>query len=463
MPKLILALILVLAACSSETGPVEDISTTDPPGIPTPVITGTSEPDRLELELQDCSTPPVTFSALCEIYELLQAHHVDRPIDPDALAEVATRALDQHESPDTAPLPRRLFCAIPDSAFGSLCEVLTEKMIETGLPPGPAVDAAVTAMVDVGVDPFTFYVPPGQASSVRANGIVGGIGVLLDATDPAGSKCRRVATTCPLEIVFVLESNPGAAAGLEAGDVIVEIDGEPVNGMGFGAVAAAIAGDESGTVELTIARNGSMLNFLIERSELVVPTVEIDTPRPGIGYLRIPDFEVDIPALVDEGLDILLATDPSTIVIDLRDNPGGLLDSAVEVASRFIDEGTVVMETMEPGETFVYSAMPGAVATDQDLIVLVNEGTASAAEILAGALREQRGAVLVGTPTFGKAAVQIPFSLRNGGQLFVVVARWVTPSGSTVESGGLPPDHLIEWPKGSTVEEAIDAALDAVS
>ena len=130
---------------------------------------------------------------------------------------------------------------------------------------------------------------------------------------------------------------------------------------------------------------------------------------------------------------------------------------------RSVAFATANMATIGPGESFEYPAGQGGLATSQRLVVLVNRGTASAAEILAGALRDQRSAVVVGTNTFGKDAVQIPFELRNGGELYVAVARWTTPSGTTAGNGGLTPDRELVFPADVTVEDLVRAALDAAS
>ena len=209
-------------------------------------------------------------------------------------------------------------------------------------------------------------------------------------------------------------------------------------------------------------RAGESLTFTIERSELTVPTVRVELPLPNVGYLRIPDFEDDIPGLVSEALDSLSEFDPGTIVVDLRDNPGGFIDASVDVASEFINGG-LVLESFGPDEHVEYTATEDGLATSQRLIVLVNRATASAAEIVAGALRDRRGAVLVGTNTFGKDAVQIPFTLRNGGELYVAVARWATPNGLTAGNGGLTPDRELELSTEMSVEEIVEAAIAAAS
>lgn len=457
--RLFIALVLVLVACGDSTqSTTTSVRAADTvPSIPTTTTLGTQP-----MEVQDCSTPPVPFSALCEVYELVQNWHVDRPIPPTQLAEVAIDALENHISTQTEEPPRTLFCAVPNDSFEPFCEELAARVWETGIAIGPAIEESVVAMSDLGLDPFTYYVPPDQVGSFRQNGVVGGVGVLLDATNPVGSKCARIEETCPLEIVVVLEDNPGAEAGLRPGDRIISVNGQPVEGQGFAATATEIAGDETGAVTITVEREGETVEFAIEREPISVPTVDVSLPLSDVGYLRIPDFEADISELVEQALTSLVEASPDTIVIDLRDNPGGFIDTVIDVASQFIDGGTV-LETTGPNENFRYPAGDSGLATSQRLIILVNRGTASAAEILAGALRDERSAVIVGSNTFGKDAVQIPFQLRNGGELYVAVARWSTPSGSTAANGGLTPDRELQFPTDSSVDELVRAALDAAS
>ena len=453
-----LVLALVASACTATTAVTSTIATQ--PTAPPPPVT-TTQPS-LDVEVQNCAAPPITFSPLCEIFDLLQTWHVDTPIDVEALAEVAIRGLEEYTSTDTEEPPRTLFCAIPHPAFDGLCDELAEKVMESQVPVGPAVEAAMSYMIDASLGPFTYYLPPGQTGAVRLNGVVGGIGVVLDARDAVGSKCTQVTEICRLEVVVVLEDNPGFEAGLLDGDIITAVNGEPVVGKGFAAVVSSIAGDETGVVEIAIDRGGEDMSFSIERRELSIPTVEASLPFGDVGYIKIPDFEVDIPSLVSDTLAELEDLGPNTLVVDLRDNPGGLIDAVVEVADEFIDGG-VVMVSDSTDEHLEYEAGPGGIATDERLVVLVNQGTASAAEVLAGALRDRRGAVIVGSNTFGKDAVQIPFTLRNGGEFYVVVARWSTPDGDTAGDGGLTPDREVSWPSGVSVEEIVEIALEAAS
>lgn len=454
-------LLALLTACSPVSEPAAPTTETAPTtAVPAPTTTSTEA--ELEYEVLGCSSPPVTFSALCQVYRVTQRWHVDRPISAEVLADFALEGLARFETEETEPAPRTLFCALPDDAFLPLCDELARRVQESGLPVGPAMEAAVASMADFGLGPFSYYVAPSEAEAFRADGLVSGVGILLDATDAAGSKCIRIADSCPLRVVFVLEDNPGDEAGLVAGDVIVAVDGAPVEGRSFIALAGELAGDETGEVNITVQRENLTIPLVVHRDELEVPTVDVDLPLDGVAYLRIPDFEEDIPGLVNNALEAVLESEPGTIVIDLRDNPGGYVHSAVEVASVFIDGGVVLTETSPTGSED-HLAEAGGMATTQRLLVMVNEGTASSAEILAGALRDRRDAIVVGTDTFGKDAVQIAFPLNNGGELYLAVARWATPDGNGVGSRGLAPDREIDWSAIATTEEAVTAVIEAAS
>jgi len=188
--------------------------------------------------------------------------------------------------------------------------------------------------------------------------------------------------------------------------------------------------------------------------------VDVEMPLDGIGYLRIPDFEPDIPQLVNDALDALDEIGYHTVVVDLRDNPGGFVDAAVYVISEFVDGGVILVESDQSDELEI-EALEGGQAVDKEIIVLVNEGTASAAEITAMALRDRRNATIVGKTTFGKHAVQLPFDLDNGGELLIAVADWAGPSGESVRGSGLVPDVEVDLPGHLTVQELVEIALDS--
>lgn len=455
MLKSALAAVMVISACTAGGG---EAATTTAPRPVTTVRTTPAASLPLPIQIEDCSAPPVTFSPLCEAYELIQERHVGRPFDAATLAAGALEGLDGYFTDETADPPRALICAIPDPAFTQLCDHLAARIDAASIPVGPAMEAALLGMIEGGLDRFSYYVPPDQVGIFRSNGVVGGVGVLLDATDAVGSRCLQVTPSCPLRIVFVVEDNPAAEVGLVAGDTITAIDGASVDGLGFVEAVSRIAGDETGTVEITIERGGVVEVFGIERAELSVPSVEIDIPRANVGLIRIPDFETDIPDLVHEGLTELVDHGIQTLIVDLRDNPGGYLEAWVLVMSEFVEDG-VLARTHGPDEETPLTALGGAVASDVDLVVLVNGGTASAAEMTAAGLRDRRGAVIVGEPTFGKDAVQIPFELRNGGEFYVAVAHWTSPGGESVAEGGIVPDHSLSLPADLTPEELVELSL----
>ncbi len=457
MRRLTVALVIVLSACNQATSdPTIGVTTAATPTTLAASTTTTSLP----VEYHDCNAPLVHFSALCETYQLIEDWHVDGPPDPGNLVAAATDGLRAFTTEETEEPPRTLICAMPDPEFGEFCDELASRVETEAIPIGPAVEAAVVSMIGIGLDPFTYYVPPDQVGAFRSNGVVGGIGVMLDAKDAVGSRCVRVTSACPLRIVFVLEDNPGAEAGLAADDIIVAIDGEPADGLGFVEAGVRIAGDETGVVELTIDRGEETLEFSITRDELTIPTVQVEIPVAGVGYLRIPDFEFDIPSLVRDSLGILANEPLNTIVIDLRDNPGGFIDAVVDVMSEFVDGGVVLVAT-NGVDSIEHQATAGGLATRQRLIVLVNQGTASAAEIMSTGLRDRRSATVVGDNTFGKNVIQIVFPLDDGGELHLAVSHWLSPGGTTVVDGGLVPDVDVHLPPGLSVEEVVSLALEA--
>ena len=458
MRMLAVVMIIILGACTQGTSDATIVATTARTATVPAALTSTTS---LPVEYDDCNAPLVHFSALCETYELIEDWHVNGPPDPDNLVAAAVDGLRAFIAEETEEPPRTLICAMPDPEFAEFCDELALRVETEAIPIGPAVEAAVISMVGIGLDPFTYYVPPDQVGAFRSNGVVGGIGVLLDATDAVGSRCIHVTLACPLRIVFVLEDNPGAESGLAADDVIVAIDGEPTDGLGFVEAGSRIAGDETGVIELTIDRDGETLEFSITRDELAIPTVQVEIPVGGVGYLRIPDFEFDIPGLVRDSLSILTEEPINTIVIDLRDNPGGFIDVVVDVMSEFVDGGVVVVATAG-SDSIERQATAGGLATRERLIVLVNQGTASAAEIMSTGLRDRRNATVIGDKTFGKNAIQLVFSLDDGGELHLAVSHWLSPDGTTVVDGGLVPDIDLDLPPGLSIEEVVSLALEAV-
>ncbi|CAN5803041.1 hypothetical protein BH23ACT5_BH23ACT5_19100 [soil metagenome] len=465
--RLFTAILVLVTACAGQGGVAP---TSTPPSAPAPSTTATpstssSAPQSIgsptvAAVVTDCTAPPVTFSLLCQVYQLIETNHVDAPFDPSALAAgAAIGAASYTPAPQGAP-PVDFRCAVPHRAFESTCSVIAEQLARGSYPIEEAVERAVTSMITLSLDPFTYYIPPALAGRVTESGVVTAVGLLVSITDAVGSRCSQVEAGCRLEVVFSVGDGPAARAGLEAGDVITAIDGDSVDGLNLVEVASLLDGEAGTTVEVAVEEvDGQERTISITRSEAQYPPLAYDTPRPGVGYLRIPDFEFDVPAFVHAALESLTETGMDRLVIDLRDNPGGYVDVATLVTSEFLDGG-LVFRSLGPEENLDYPVQPGGLATSAPAItVVVNGGSASAAEILATVLSERSRATIVGSPTFGKDTVQIGFPLRNAGELRVTIARWVTPEGGSVGIGGLVPDDLIDIPPDASAEEVIDLVL----
>lgn len=461
-----LALTVVAISCGEpeqpeagapSTGPTASVAPTTAATTPT-----TTAPRAADYAVSDCTAPPVHFALLCDVYGYLEEHHVDAPLDDDALAAGFALGLGAHVARDDAEPVKSFQCAIPSPSFESACEIIAERSTTgNGFSIEDAVEEGVAAMITHSLDPFTYYIPPELSGAFTPEGVISAVGLLLTISDPVGSVCTVIQEPCRLEVVTVLPDSPAFKGGLEAGDVIRSIDGVDVAGNDLVGVASEMDGETGTVVEIEVNRtDDSVETITLERRQPVAPEIEVETPRPGVGYLRIPDFDPDIPIVVHTALQALTEPGLDDLVIDLRDNPGGLVDVATLVASEFLTEG-LVFRSLGPAGDLDYPVQPGGMATSGiDITVVVNTGSASASEILAGVLQERGRATIVGTPTFGKNTVQIGFLLRNDGELRVTIARWVTPDGNSVAVGGVIPDVEVEVPVDASPAEVVDLALE---
>ena len=417
--------------------------------------TSTTSPSDLEVTTQGCGAPPVTFSVLCEVVELIETNHFSPP-DRPTMAAAALDAVATFETGDTEELPRGLVCAVPSEEFAPLCESIRAEVLDSSAPVSDIVEGAVDGVLSAMVDPYNVYVPPELSGSIGEDGIVPGVGMVIAALSAAGSPCIRVAPSCPLQVVTVLPDSAAEDAGIRAGAVITAIDGEPVEGLGTVEAAGLLAGEAGTTAILTI-----------DSTEVTLTRTPADAiPMSGeivgsTAYLRLPEFgfathlelHAWLTAFNDAGVDRL--------IMDLRDNPGGYLFSASIVGSEFVPSG-VLYRTQERVGNFDYPAVEGGIATRVPLILLVNENSASAAEILAASLQERDRAVVVGTPTFGKNLVQSSFELRNGGLLRLTIATWTTADGASVAGTGVVPDVTLTVDPTADVASVVDAVLSAL-
>ncbi|OGO00867.1 MAG: hypothetical protein A2Y58_01345 [Chloroflexi bacterium RBG_13_51_52] len=309
---------------------------------------------------------------------------------------------------------------------------------------------AIEGIIDTLDDPYTAYLTYDQLHDFVSSlqGEYAGIGAYVNIQD--GN----------LTIVAPIGGSPAEKAGIKAGDIILEIDGESVSGLGLDIAVSKMKGPEGTTVRFLISREGESLPLLIEvtRSIIELDSVEYEM-RGDIAYIAIYHFtertDTEITGVIME----LKETGAKGIVIDLRGNGGGLLESAVAVASHFLREGIVVTTTNNEGIIKKYEVDGDAEYTDLPMVVLVNGGTASASEAFTGALQDYERATVAGNTTFGKGSATIIYTLLDGSGLNITIARWLTPNGRLIEGQGLEPDIKLDL----TGEDAVQWAIDYLS
>ncbi len=466
---LLLVLALVAAACvapaASTTAPpattAATTTTTAPPQTTTTVIAG------LQVDLVSCTGAPAEFDALCNAYQIISSHYVD-PVSDETLAEGAAKGVAEADHEDSIPEPDRLTCALPTPDFDVFCDALAEHQRTDPEPVPELIESAISGMMESLGDPNSVYFTPEALSRFEeeTTGQIEGIGALVRAEDPSKPEdgvCQEISDTCLMTIVSPLEGSPAEAAGIKSGDVIIAVDGESIKGWLVDEVVAAVRGPKGTKVTLTIDRSGETLQITITRDEIKIPVVTHRMIEPGIGYVELSIFSTTAPPQFRAALEDLLAQGAETIIFDLQFNPGGSLNAAIQITSEFLDEG-LVLRTQSRTETNEYRVVPGGVATNPDIAVyvLVNRGSASASEVVTGALQDAGRATAIGEHTFGKNTVQQQFDLSNGGALKLTIARWVTPSGHDYGHVGLTPDILIEIPGDAEPDYLLNKALEII-
>lgn len=249
-----------------------------------------------------------------------------------------------------------------------------------------------------------------------------------------------------LTVVSPIAGGPAEEQGVRAGDKILEIDGEPTSGMNLTEAVLKIRGPQGTEVTLLILHQGETTPVEIEiiREEVKLDSIYLEMLPEGIAHIQITHFSErtheELVAVLNDAID----NGAEGIILDLRNNPGGYLHVAVDVASEFLDGGTVVYQQDSEGRLDELPATPGGLAKDLPLVLLVNEWSASGSEVLAGAIQDRGRANLVGNVTYGKGSINIVRELSDGSALYVTTARWLTPDGSLIEGIGLTPDFEVE-------------------
>jgi len=360
--------------------------------------------------------------------------------------------------------PVQLFSApetTPDNAvqafrpFWETWQFLHDEYFEQPLDNVQLAEGAIEGMLAVLDDPNTRYLSPAQELAARQtfDGNIEGIGAEVTEEDGV------------IVIVAPYEGSPAESAGLRTGDILLEADGIALSGMSVAEAASLVRGPAGTTVRLLILRDGDQFEVDVVRDVIDIPSVRGEILEENLAYVRLNRFANDTADELEAVLKDLGAAKPSGMILDLRGNPGGGLQTAIDVADQFLDEGTILLERFGNGSETVHKSRQGGQATDIPLVVLIDQGSASASEVLAGAIRDSDRGILIGTSSFGKGTVQTWKQLSNGGGVRITIARWLTPDEYWVHESGLVPDFIVEFPEdfvfdGDFTDIQLQAAID---
>jgi carboxyl-terminal processing protease len=300
-------------------------------------------------------------------------------------------------------------------------------------------EGAISGMMESIGDRHTNYYDPAMYKSINEEmgGQFGGIGASL----------KRDIKTGTLTIVSTIPGSPARQSGLLPGDVIAQVDGVDISTIPESRVISRVRGATGTKVTLGILRKGQppILQITITRALIVIQTVTVLRFPDNIGYIKLQEFNSKATEEFTKALESLDANSLRGLVIDLRGNPGGYLSTVVDITSQFLSKGNVLLERSKSGRDRAYRVKGDPLAPDVPIVVLVNGGSASASELMAGALQDYKRALIVGEQTYGKGSVQIVDPLSNGGGAHLTIARWYTPLGRHIHGVGITPDVQFTW------------------
>ncbi len=340
--------------------------------------------------------------------------------------------------------------------FGDIFERIRAQYVEQ-VDDSELIEAAINGML-TSLDPHSSYLSPDDAADMRVQtrGEFGGLGIEVTQEDGF------------VKVVSPIDGTPADTAGIEAGDFITHVDGESVLGLTLNDAVELMRGPVGSEIVITVVREGEAEPFDVSiiRDTIQLTAVRARTERESV-VLRVTTFNDQTFKNLEDGLSEEIETAGgwdavNGIVLDLRNNPGGLLTQAIKVSDAFLDEGEIVStrgRAPEDGERF--NATEGDLANGKPIVVLINGGSASASEIVAGALQDHRRAIVVGTKSFGKGSVQTVMPLRGDGAMRLTTARYYTPSGRSIQALGVSPDIVVEQPRRARNEEDTDEDVSA--
>jgi carboxyl-terminal processing protease len=398
------------------------------------------------------------FVPFWEAWDIVHQHYVDQPVDDQAMMEGAIQGMvsvmDVYSHTLGVEIPGideyNIQSSTPEELQDLFMPFWQSWALVHSIDNSLLVQGAIRGMLDSLGDPHTSYMDPVNydIANTQLEGTeeYEGIGAWVDISKDY------------LTIITPFPDSPAEIAGLQPGDKILAIDGEDMTGIDGELVRQRVLGPAGTTIKLTIFREG-MESFDVDvtRASVIVPSVDGRMLDGDIAYVRIFLFGEKTADEVHQALQKLLDENPTGLILDLRYNGGGSVDSAVAIASEFINEGVIFHEVYGDGSRDTYESSGNGLATSIPMVVLVNEGTASASEIVSGAIQDYGRAPLVGTTTFGKGSVQywIPLS-NNQGAVRVTIAHWITPKERQIHKIGLNPDIPIVGIPQTVIDEGFD-------
>ncbi|WP_303103825.1 S41 family peptidase [Megamonas funiformis] len=311
------------------------------------------------------------------------------------------------------------------------------------------IDGAIDGMVKSLNDPHSNYLSPKMYKTLmeQTEGSFAGIGVVMGMDNEQ-----------KIHIVGIMENSPGQKAGLQEGDEILAVDGVPVTQMAFDEVAAHVRGQAGTDVVLTIMRDNANQDITITRDNIKLKTVGHKMLDNNIGYIQIVSFSEDTANEFNEAYNDLKNQGMKALVLDLRNNPGGLLTTCVEIAKKLVPKGEIVSIVDKQGNKETYSS--SLEAPEYPLAVLINKNSASASEILSGAIQDTKAGTIIGNTSYGKGSVQTILPMFEDDAVKLTIAKYYTPSGRSIDGTGITPDIEINLDENATLDTQLDKALE---
>ena len=316
--------------------------------------------------------------------------------------------------------------------FGEVLEKINEEYVDE-INQSDSMDSAINGLLQ-SLDPYSAYMPPEVFNEMQTetSGEFGGLGI--EVSMEAGV----------VKVISPIDDTPASRAGIKAGDYIVKIEDTQVQGKTLSEAVDLMRGPVGSSIELTIRRRGEKkaLTFNITREIIKIQSVKADLLEKDIGYIRLTSFNENSSKQIEDKIEELEQDqDISAYILDLRNNPGGLLSQAIRISDFFLDNGEIVStKSRQPSENRKWFAKKGDLTKGKTLLVLINYGSASASEIVAGALKDHKRAIILGENSFGKGSVQSIIPLKNKGAIRLTVAKYYLPSGKSISEVGVSPD-----------------------